>query len=232
MEEEKSSILAICVLLRKLNLSPDVQSSILRQFSPLFFPSLPPPPTKYYVMMSFFGIDEGYVQQSHICHYLPVLRSKFKYMNMTIKGPFSTLYQPDNHCLLISVDSKFKDAINAEICQSEYRRATPITKEQFDANDVPDIPTIPNYYPKYFSIRVSATEFPIDERERVLSEFKRNQQKEILSPKKIVGPFVHNGELVLVIQHKSYWWATHYFHGVFKYSTKLTATLLETNNKL
>lgn len=180
---------------------------------------------KYYLMVSFQKI-EAHIQLIHIGNYIPQLCKTFQAANIQIKHSPPSLYYPDNHFMLISVDKRFKDALFAEIISYKNRRATEITKEQFDKGEVPDVIISPNPKKANFKIRVSAKDFRDHEQLTKLQELKKFLQSLMRTPDKIEGPMKENGENILVISNESFWWAPYFFTDVFKTDSRFRAKLI------
>jgi hypothetical protein len=133
--------------------------------------------------------------------------------------------------MLISVDKRFKDAIFTDIISYEKRRATPITKEQFDEGEYPDVETIPNCKHKNFKIRVSAKEFSKDEQVRKLGELKKFFHNQHRKPDRIEGPMEDNGENILVLYNADFWWAEWFFRDIYLQDIRFFAELISYENK-
>jgi hypothetical protein len=197
-------------------------------------PTLPSlPDDKYYVMVSFQDMEE-HIQPIHLgnykTHFYRMYPNHAK-MNLQIKGPFSSLYQSDEHCMLISVDKRFKDAIFTDIIGYEKRRATPITKEQFDEGEYPDVETIPNCKHKNFKIRVSAKEFSKNEQVQKLEELKKFFHNQHRKPDRIEGPMEDNGENILVLYNADFWWAEWFFRDIYLQDIRFFVELISYENK-
>lgn len=175
--------------------------------------------------MTFTEI-EPHVQLIHITNYTSELLRNYKVANIQIKQPQPTIYHPDDHCMLISVDKRFKYALFTDIISYRKRRATPITKEQFDKGEFPDVVTQINPKHKNYKIRVSARDFRDHEQIPKLNELKAAYMRETRKPDKIEGPLNYKGENVLIISNEDFWWAPYYSRDVFKIDARFHVKLI------
>lgn len=242
LECDVSSLERVKTIVKDKNLSlVEIKESEYARLStfPLDILSPPSPPSpsddKYYVMVSFQGIRD-HIQPIHLGNYKTHFYQLYPHtqMNLQIKGPFSSLSYPEEHCMLISVDKRFKDAIFADIIGYHHRRATPITKEQFEKGGFPDVETIPNCQHKNFKIRVCCAKdlnLSKDEQVQKLTKLKSFFNRQHRKPDRIEGPMEDNGEYAFVLSDRDFWWAEWFFRDIYKMDIGFHAELISYKDK-